>query len=113
MGKPIIEGALKEPNIINGDHTLLLKALQQGRRLPCPPGCPPVIYRDLMKTFDISNLDDLPHKIYNFKSTTLGCKEKGIRNQMSRGNGNRPPPPRPPYRQTNTRGWGRPNNPSS
>ena len=34
-----------------------------------------------MKTFDISNLDDLPHKIYNFKSTTLGCKEKGIRNQ--------------------------------
>lgn len=39
----------EEPNIIIGDHTLLLKALQQGRRLPCPPGCPPIIYRDLMK----------------------------------------------------------------
>ena len=32
-----------------------------------------------MKTFDNSNLDDLPHKLYNFKSITLGCKEIGIR----------------------------------
>ena len=40
----------EEPNFVNaGDHMLLLSALQQGRRLPCPQRCPPVIYRDLMK----------------------------------------------------------------
>lgn len=39
----------EEPNFVSGDHTVLLRALQQGRRLPCPPRCPPVIYRDLMK----------------------------------------------------------------
>lgn len=38
-----------EPNFVSGDQTLLLRALQQGRRLPCPPGCKPLIYRDLMK----------------------------------------------------------------
>nr|CAH0112132.1 unnamed protein product [Daphnia galeata] len=39
----------EEPNFVSGDHNLLLRALQQGRRLPCPPRCPPLIYRDLMR----------------------------------------------------------------
>lgn len=39
----------EEPNFVSGDHNLLLRALQQGRRLPCPPGCPRVIYRELMQ----------------------------------------------------------------
>lgn len=39
----------EEPIFVNGDYVELLRALQQGRRLPCPLGCPPVIYRDLMK----------------------------------------------------------------
>lgn len=39
----------EEPNFVSGDQTLLLRALQQGRRLPCPQQCPQVIYRDLMK----------------------------------------------------------------
>lgn len=39
----------EEPNFVGGDHSLLLKALQMGRRLPCPAGCPLVIYRELMQ----------------------------------------------------------------
>ena len=39
----------EEPNFVSGDHNLLLAALQQGRRLPCPPLCPSIIYRELMR----------------------------------------------------------------
>ena len=38
-----------DPNFVSGDHSLLLTALQQGRRLPCPPLCPRVVYRELMQ----------------------------------------------------------------
>ena len=39
----------EDPNFVSGDHTLLLTALQQGRRLPCPPLCPRPVYRELMQ----------------------------------------------------------------
>jgi len=38
-----------EPELVSGDHTLLLQALQQGRRLPRPMYCPLLLYRDLMQ----------------------------------------------------------------
>lgn len=39
----------EEPIFVSGDHNLLLTALQQGRRLPCPPLCPRPVYRELMQ----------------------------------------------------------------
>jgi len=38
-----------EPIFVSGDHTLLLQALEQGRRLPCPPRCPNIVYTMLMR----------------------------------------------------------------
>lgn len=61
----------EEPILVSGDHTLLLQALEQGRRLPCPPRCPRIVYADLMRPC----WHQEPHQRPSFKSIqeTIAC----------------------------------------
>lgn len=65
----------EEPTFVSGDHNVLLASLQQGRRLPCPPLCKRIIYRELMQPCWATEASQRP------SFTTLLSKLRYVENQ--------------------------------